>query len=82
MRFEDAIRAAGNRLVRPANIFHGVGLHVEHVDVTRPAELEKKHHRFHARFAGLGRRHGLGAQQAGQGKTEQAKAADLDCVSA
>jgi hypothetical protein len=41
------IRAArGNRLERAAIVVRRIRLHVEHIDVARPAPLEQKHHRL------------------------------------
>src|SRR5438046_2922012 len=42
----DAVRIAAHRLVRRADALGCIRLHVEHVDVRRPAPLEKEDHRL------------------------------------
>ncbi len=46
-------RLAGDRLVRPADALRRVRLHVEHVDVRRPAPLEEKDDRLRPRLDAL-----------------------------
>ena len=84
----DAVRLRGNRLVRAANAFRRLRLHVEHVNVTGPAELIEKNHGFgprpgrisssELRFPSFNQR--LRPQQFRQGQPEQAQPADLQQV--
>ena len=46
----DAVGARRDRLVRPANALGRVRLHVEHVDVARPAPLKEEDDRLRARL--------------------------------
>ena len=46
----DAVGFAGGRFVRAANPLRRIGLHVEHVDVTRPAELIEENDGLGARL--------------------------------
>ncbi len=78
----DAAALGGDRLVRPADALGRVRLHVEHVDVARPAALEEEDDGFRA-----DRRRGggfvfLGRQQARERKAEQAESADLQGAAA
>ena len=72
----DAVGAGGDRLVRPANLFRRVRLHVEHVDVARPAPLEKEDDGLGLCLRPFLER--LGAEQLRKSKPEQTQSADFD----
>ena len=81
----NAIGAGGNGLVRAADLFRGVGLHVKHVDMAWAAELVEEDDGLRpgfaaGGFAGLFRR--LRAQQAGQRESQHPESADLEQVPA
>ena len=78
----DAVGVRGDGFVRSADSLGCVGLHVEHVDVARPAILEKENDGFGARFWALAFGQRFGAQQPGQGEAQQAEPADLEHVPA
>ena len=75
-----------NRLVRPANGLGRIRLHIEHVDMTRPAKLVEENHRLRP---GLGRVSGcdfevlgiFSPEQLRYGQSQQAEPADLQGVS-
>jgi hypothetical protein len=72
----DAIRARRDRLVRSANLLRRVRLHVEHVEVTRPAPLEEEDDGPGLCLGTFLKR--LGPEQLRERQAQQSQPADLE----
>src|SRR5690606_15499048 len=68
--------ARGDRLIRAADGVRRVGLHIERVDMTRPAPLKQKDDRLGPRTRPRGRRRSL--EQPREAQSQQSQTADLE----
>jgi len=75
----DSVRATGNGLIGTPDSVRRVRLHIEHVDVTWPAPLEKENHRF--RSGSRNRQRCRGTQQFRAAETEQPATSGLKDLS-
>ena len=81
----DAVRLGRSRLVQAADAFGRFGLHVEHVDMARPAELVEENHRLRHRLREIPRSafripRFLGLEQFRKAQSQQTQPAYLQRV--